>query len=312
MNTIIRVEILRIKIKGKPTLYPEAAIRGRLRLSGLDHKATEQVLTQILRKLPEEKHLTEQRLFEILRDKLAGEAKKRFDTVTKYYSIRRNEPQVPPLFVAVEGASATGKSMLALELASILVTTRIIGTDTIRLLMRQQTDEKKHPELFCHTYQAHAYKRAGPDSLDRIVRGYLGQCNLMKPVIFGLTQRIIKEGASGLIEGVHIIPGQLEKLSDSIIEVVINPQIKVHKQMFFSKGITEKITTVDTDTSKREREFHATRKIQEFMLERAKQNGVSIIGLKNFEDATENLIDLLYDRVENIIGKYGTAGPRTG
>jgi 2-phosphoglycerate kinase len=306
MNSIAWVQLLRIKVEGYPTLYPETAIRGRLRLSGLSRKRTETIMEQILRNLPEDEYISEGRLFEMLRDRLTAETKRRFDTITRYYKMRREIPEMPPLFVALEGASGTGKSILSLELASILVITRIIGTDTIRQLMRQQTDKNQHPELFCHTYQTHEYKRVGPSSLDKIIRGYLAQCNVMRTEITGLIQRIVREGAPGLIEGVHIIPGQLSRLSSSIIEVVIDPEKEVHQQMFVSKGLTEKLTTVDKNNSKREREFLATRKIHEYMKVQAQKNNVPIISFRDFEKATEELVNLLYERIETIDANYSS------
>lgn len=300
MNSIAWVQLLRIKVEGYPTLYPEIAIRGRLRLSGLSRKRTETIMEQILRNLPEDEYISEGRLFEMLRDGLTAETKRRFDTITRYHEMRREIPEIPPLFVALEGASGTGKSILALELASILVITRIIGTDTIRQLMRQQTDKNQHPELFCHTYQAHKYKQVGPSSLDKIIRGYLAQCSIMRTEITGLIQRIITEGAFGLVEGVHIIPGQLKKISSSIIEVFIDPEKEIHGQMFISKGVTEKLRTVDKESTKREREFLATRKIHDYMKEQAKENNVPIVNFTDFEKATQELVNLLYERIETI------------
>ena len=118
-----------------------------------------------------------------------------YDLLTKYEALRRTSKAIPPLILVFEGASATGKSMLALDFIVYLSITRIISTDTVRQVLRGIHSKEDHPELHCHTYQAHKYRQVGPEELNPMIRGYLAQCELIEPVIRDAVDRLAQEGA---------------------------------------------------------------------------------------------------------------------
>ncbi|MGD9396608.1 MAG: hypothetical protein PVJ05_09295, partial [Candidatus Thorarchaeota archaeon] len=209
--------------------------------------------------------------------------------------------EIPTIAVVIEGASATGKSLIALELMHDLTATRFISTDTVRQVLRGMMSEDQHPELFCHTYQAHIHRQAGPSDLAPVVRGFLAQCELISPHIETMAKRVIEEGAIGVIEGVHIQPGILQNMSSGVIEILINPNYETHRAMFSSKHEIGKLTTVSDDKTVRRKEFEATRAIQEFMIEEAQKSDVSIIELTSYEEIYQNISTLIVSRVRNLI-----------
>jgi 2-phosphoglycerate kinase len=227
-----------------------------------------------------------------------------FETLTSYESLRGESSEIPTIAVVLEGASATGKSLIALELMHDLTATRFISTDTIRQVLRGIVSEDQHPELFCHTYQAHIHRQAGPSDLDPLVRGFLAQCELISPHIETMTKRVIEEGAIGVIEGVHIQPGILQSLSPGVIEILVNPDYETHRAMFTSKHEIGKLTTVSDDKIVRSKEFEATRAIQEFMIENAQKSNVSIVGLTTYQDVYQEVSDLIISKVRDLLGSF--------
>ncbi len=251
---------------------PRVVVESRLRLAGLDASTREQVLAA----LPEVPHGIAWPDDSAI-DVVGSDHRDGLRIVLEYDRLRASGT-VRPIVLALEGASATGKSVVALEMVQCLAPTRTVTTDTVRQVLRAVLSAEQYPELFCHTYQAHKYRRAGPEGLNRAVRGYLAQCAVMQPAISGLVARVIYEGVDAVVEGVHLVPGTLEdsRNGDNVLEVVLNPPEELHRAMFLSKGLTG-LRTVDNRTEVREEEFAATREIQEYLVGRGKQAGCHII-----------------------------------
>ncbi len=293
---------MKIDFHGNLLPYPLAAMRGRLLLAGLSRKAAEDMLHQLTsHDAVLKEHLSLGDLATETRKLVPHLFLENYDLLTRYESLRRSTSDVPPIILAVEGASATGKSMLALDFIVNLSITRIISTDTVRQVLRGIHTPEDHPELYCHTYQAHKYRQAGSQKLDPIVRGYLAQCELVGPAILTSVERLIQEGTEALVEGVHILPGSLQGLSPSIVEILIHPDEATHRSMFIAKHGTAGLKTVSSDADVRESEFEATRLIQEHMAHLAKKNSIPVVALEDYEQASEEIRRILLDAISHIL-----------
>ncbi|MHA2353296.1 MAG: hypothetical protein ACXABX_09280 [Candidatus Thorarchaeota archaeon] len=242
---------MRLRLRDEVVPYPLFTIKGRLRLSGLD----DQAVSEIMHYSVVQDFETEEELFIHVRESLESfkpDVRSNFETLTKYEQYRGESSKLPAIVVVLEGASATGKSLIALELMRDLTATRFISTDSVRQVLRGIMSEKTHPEIFCHTYQAHTHRQAGPADLDPILRGFLAQCEIITPHIETMTENIIAEGAIAVVEGVHILPGSLQGISSGVIEVLINPDVVTHKAMFAGKYEMGKLRTVSEDFAVRE------------------------------------------------------------
>lgn len=202
--------------------------------------------------------------------------------------------EAPPLILAIEGASATGKSMLFLDLVQMLGATRVISTDSVRQVVRASTDRDEAPELFCHTYQAHRYRQAGPEGLEPAVRGFLAQRSLLLPLIRQSVKRVIDEGAVCIVEGVHLVPGDFID-ETQVMEVLINPDCDTHRAMFLDKQRSSGLTTITDDPKQRAQEFEAARAIQRYMRARAEEFQTVIIDLVDYEQALEDIRQAIVD-----------------
>jgi len=284
--------------------YPMAALKGRLRLSGFSDLDAEKTITELERHFSSSGEIpTQEDLVKTCRQLIQSSGMnilEDFDALTEYDTLRKNT-DIQPFVVVLEGASATGKSMLALDVIANLAATRIISTDTVRQILRGMLTSEQHPELYCHTYQAHVHKQSGPEDLHPVIRGFLAQCELITPTIRTSVHRVLEEGAEAIVEGVHIVPGDFQDLGTGILEVLVNPEENVHKAMFLAKHSTSGLKTVSDDTQDREREFEATRLIQEFMVKRATEMSVDAITLVDYEEAANELRVLVMDYIRRII-----------
>jgi 2-phosphoglycerate kinase len=291
---------MRLRLQDKEVPFPLLTIKGRLRLSGLNDQAISEVMHNSTVFTCE----TEEALLNYVRESLNSYESKvstNFETLTKYEESRRESAELPTIVVVLEGASATGKSLIALELMRDLAATRFISTDSVRQVLRGIMSKEEHPEIFCHTYQAHVHQQAGPSDLDPVLRGFLAQCEIITPHIETMTENIIAEGTVAVVEGAHILPGSLQSLSSGVIEVLINPDAETHKAMFAGKHSMGKLRTVSEDITIRDREFEATRAIQEYMLESAKKETVPVIVLTDYDEARISISALIVSVVENLL-----------
>jgi 2-phosphoglycerate kinase len=277
--------------------YPYIVLRGRLRLIGLSYHSIERIILQLGRKKITEKAIEDELSTE---DSVYGE---RFALLKQYDEARRGEKPIEPIVLVLEGASATGKSMLALTMINNIGATRIISTDTVRQVLRSLSTPETHPELYCHTYQAYEKRQVGSESLDPVVRGYLAQCEHIVPAIEKMALRIVKEGAEAVFEGVHVIPGSLSGISESIIEILINPAPEMHRNMFLTKRSLAGLQSVSSEEELRVKEYEATRKIQDFMLEAAYQSDVNVLELKEYDRLEWVTNEIILEKIKNLLDK---------
>ncbi len=298
---------MRLRFRDADIPFPLSVIRGRLRLSGLPDMRASDIEQDVVSKLSSIVNPTEEILLNLVRNSLESShdsIRDDFETLTKYEEMRRESHDIPPIVVVLEGASANGKSIIALELVHDLVATRFISSDTVRQVLRSILNEEEYPELYCHTYQAHLHRQTGIEELDPVVRGYLAQCDIITPHITKMTERILSEGASGVVEGVHIIPGELQKLSPGVIEVLIHPNDETHKMMFLNKHHTGKLRTVSKDIETREREYEGTKAIQRYMMKRAQDANLSIVEMNTFDEATIDISRIIVTTIGKLVVEY--------
>jgi 2-phosphoglycerate kinase len=280
--------------------YPLAVLRGRLRLSGLSDQETSNIIDNSLSVPSIQNSLTEDELvifIDSLLEKYPERIRDNFRLLTDYEQTRGDSRSTNSLILILEGASATGKSMLALELVQDLAATRFISTDTIRQIIRGIYDEQSHPELYCHTYQAYKHKQSGNISLDPIVRGYIAQSELIMKHLQDLVKRVHEEGAIAVFEGVHFLPGIVKGIDANILEIVINPSRNTHKIMFLSKNRIGKLKTVSQNLSIRTQEFEDTRKIQDYLISCAMSHEIPVINMESYEEARREISNLIVDTV---------------
>jgi 2-phosphoglycerate kinase len=292
---------MRLRVRDESIPYPLIVLRGRLRLSGLSYLEIEQVIGELQSAIKEGNLVPDHdELVQECHSLLSQTPKRQaalgaFDLLTKYEEVRRTSDAPPPLVLVIEGASATGKSMLAVEMIACLAATRTINTDTVRQVLRSIYDRNEHPELFCHTYQAHKHRMAGPEEHSDAVRGFIAQCELITPFVVRAVERILEEGTVAVVEGVHVVPGTFAT-EPGVIEVLIDPNPGDHLSMFKAKSSASGLKTVSDNDAQREAEFKAASEIQDYMVECAKRAlrfEDRIIVLDNYEQA--------FDAVRRII-----------
>src|SRR5438128_10041801 len=111
-----------------------------------------------------------------------------------------------PIVILIGGATGTGKSTVATEIAYKLGITRLTSTDSIRQTMRAFFSHEFMPTVHYSSFEAGL---AVPDADDPLVAGFLEQSRQVLVGVHASIERALQEGWSMVLEGVPLVPGLL-------------------------------------------------------------------------------------------------------
>ena len=193
--------------------------------------------------------------------------------------------------ILLSGSTGVGTSTYSLILANMLNIYTIIGTDSIREVIRSILHSKINPTLEKSTYLAGQTKNYAnkDEAIQRaeIIRAYKTQCDAVDVGIEGLIKRAKQENTSLILEGVHLRPGKLIESKilneDETLEFLLYIcDEKVHKRRFEQRQqqAPERMMKKYIDN------FREIRWIHDYLFERAKHAyGVCLINnSKSIED----------------------------
>jgi 2-phosphoglycerate kinase len=189
-----------------------------------------------------------------------------------------------PLVILIGGATGTGKSTVATQIAYRLGITRLTSTDSIRQTMRAFFSHEFMPSIHYSSFEAGA---AVQDADDPVVAGFLEQSRNVLVGVRASIERALQEGWSIILEGVHIVPGLLPTYLDGALVCPFILAIEdetTHAQHFFSRGSGGRPLAPYLD------HFEDIRHVQRFLAERAEREAVPVIENESADDTTDTVI----------------------
>jgi 2-phosphoglycerate kinase len=197
-----------------------------------------------------------------------------------------------PIVILVGGATGTGKSTVATEIAYRLGITRVTSTDFIRQTMRAFFSHEFMPSIHYSSFEAGL---AVPDTDDPLVAGFLEQSRQVMVGVRASLDRALQEGWSMVLEGVHLVPGLLPSLDGVLVSACVL-QISdetAHDQHFFSREAGEQ-----RPMAKYLDRFDEIRRLQRYIVARAEREGVAVIENESAERATGSVAELVLSAAE--------------
>ena len=199
-----------------------------------------------------------------------------------------------PIMVFIGGATGTGKSTVAAELAYRFGITRVTSTDFVRQTMRAFFSSDFMPSIHQSSFEA---GDAYPDADDPLEFGFLQQARNVLIGVRALIERALQEGWSIVLEGVHLVPGMVElprpDLAVSVFVVLSIDDEDEHVRHFRFR---------DEDSERPEsrylERFEDIRRLQEFVVARARREGVPVIENENADKAARTVADLVLEAAE--------------
>jgi 2-phosphoglycerate kinase len=199
-----------------------------------------------------------------------------------------------PIMVFIGGATGTGKSTVATELAYRFGITRVTSTDFVRQTMRAFFSSDFMPSIHQSSFEA---GDAYPDADDPVEFGFLQQARNVLVGVRASSERALEEGWSLVLEGVHLVPGMVElprpDLAVSVFVMLAIADEEEHVRHFRFR---------DEDTERPEsrylERFEDIRRLQEVVVARAQRAGVPVIENENADKAARTVADLVLAAAE--------------
>ena len=205
--------------------------------------------------------------------------------------------QGDPLHILIGGATGTGKSTIATDIAHRLGIIRTQSTDMLREVMRMMTPERLIPTL--HTSSFNAWKvqprtreqEQLEPTIDNIISGYLAQAKEVSVSSNAIIQRAQRESVSLVLEGIHNHPTLMEEIKQEQKGIVIPLMLAVIKRSSLKKRIKGRGSEATHRRAKRYiNQFDAIWDIQNFLLDEADQLNIPIIHNIRREEALEQIM----------------------
>jgi 2-phosphoglycerate kinase len=198
-----------------------------------------------------------------------------------------------PIVILVGGATGTGKSTVATEIAYRLGITRVTSTDFIRQTMRAFFSHEFMPSIHYSSFEAAI---AQPDADDPLIAGFLEQSRQVLVGVRASIDRALQEGWSMVLEGVHLVPGLLPSQLDGALVTACVLRISdetAHAQHFFSRE-----AGADRPMAKYLDRFGEIRRLQRYIVERAEREGVPVIENESADRATAKVAEFVLSAAE--------------
>jgi 2-phosphoglycerate kinase len=219
------------------------------------------------------------------------EGQETIQRVRRYQELRELDL---PIMVFIGGATGTGKSTVATELAYRFGVTRVTSTDFVRQTMRAFFSRAFMPAIHQSSFEA---GDAYPDADEPVEFGFLQQARNVLVGVRASSERALEEGWSLVLEGVHLVPGMVElprpELAVSVFVVLAISDEDEHVRHFHYR---------DEDSERQEsrylERFSDIRRVQELVVTRAQREGVPVIENEDADSAARTVADLVLDAAE--------------
>jgi len=228
------------------------------------------------------------------------------DAAARYQAWRRVKRMGRPVITVLSGASGVGKSTLATRLAVRLGVTRVVTTDTIREVLRTVVPQTVLPELHVSTFE----KPGDAPQDEDILASYWRQARAVCAATCAVARRLATEGRDAILEGVHIVPGQLsrELASHASGPIMVEFLLTLSDEDLHRRNLTDRV--------KREPARRGARHLGEFTTLRALQASLRAAAQRARvpeldASAPAELTQLVVDRVVGALPEPGL-GVRPG
>jgi 2-phosphoglycerate kinase len=208
-----------------------------------------------------------------------------------------------PIIVLIGGATGSGKSTVATEVAYRLGITRVTSTDFVRQTLRAFFSPEFMPSIHFSSFEAgSALSSAEEEEVDPLLHGFLDQTRNVLVGVNAAIERSLAEGWSTVLEGVHLVPGMLAPISDALVVqcVLAIESEEAHAGNFWIRDLSSNgMRPLDRYLER----LSDIRYLQDYIVERAEREGVPVINMNEREGATAAVMELVLtaaDRLQKV------------
>jgi 2-phosphoglycerate kinase len=205
-----------------------------------------------------------------------------------------------PIIVLIGGATGTGKSTVATEVAYRLGITRVTSTDFVRQTLRAFFSPEFMPSIHYSSFEAgKGLRSAEEEEVDPLLHGFLDQTRNVLVGVNAAIERSLAEGWSTVLEGVHLVPGMTAPIDDALVAqcVLAIDNEDAHASHFWIRDIaSDGARSLDKYLER----LSDIRYLQDYIVERAEKEGVPVIRNSDRESATSAVMELVLSAADRL------------
>ena len=197
-----------------------------------------------------------------------------------------------PIILLIGGATGTGKSTVATEVAYRLGITRVSSTDFVRQTMRAFLSPQFMPSIHWSSFDL-----PDEDELRDVLGAFVDQTQNVLIGVRAVIDRALQEGWSLVLEGVHLVPGMLPKVEGAL---VINCVLAIESEETHAAHFWVRDASSDglRPVEKYLDALPDIRLIQEFVVEQARRAGVPVVENSSIELSIATVMELVLSGAE--------------
>jgi 2-phosphoglycerate kinase len=208
-----------------------------------------------------------------------------------------------PIIVLIGGATGTGKSTVATEVAYRLGINRVTSTDFVRQTLRAFFSPEFMPSIHYSSFEAgKGLRSAEEEEVDPLLHGFLDQTRNVLVGVNAAIERSLAEGWSTVLEGVHLVPGMISPIESALVVqcVLAIDSEEAHASHFWIRDIA---SNGARSLDKYLERLSDIRYLQDYIVERAQREDVPVIRNTDREGATSAVMELVLtaaDRLQKV------------
>jgi 2-phosphoglycerate kinase len=298
-------EIMIVKAN-RETPFSRGILAQTLSQAGARLELAHEIANEVRGELLAEKRYTveEEEVLARVRDKLV---KKDAIVVSRLDKWRILRESTEPIVVLIGGATGVGTSTLAADVARRLNIQSVIGTDSIREVLRRAISPDLLPILHKSSYAIQPEDLRVPvEEEEMVLFGFREQASQVAVGVEAIVDRGLKEGTNLVIEGVHLVPevilGRYRDHPNVCPLVVYLSDERVHRARFYIRALG---TAMRRPAEEYIAYFKEIRQIHDYIVESAGRTGVQRVENLSIENTSDAAVEIVTNRVSGIAERAG-------
>ena len=296
-------ELITVSGNGSGNPFSKGILSQSLLAAAIDPNDAFEVARDIERKLlfsgvheVERKDLR-RRAYEALEQRVGEKAAQRYLVWRKF-----QDPEDRPVILLLGGATGTGKTSLALEVAHRLGIQRVLSTDSIRQVMRIMLSPELVPALHVSSFDD-AHQGVTAQGTDPVLDTFHSQVSTVAVGVCAAMDRAIAENVSLVLDGVSLVPGLVDLEAYREKADVIFLMVAVLDESSFTKRFESRAKESSRRPSRRYlKHLDAIMKVQDHLLELAERYEVPIVDNDSFEPSAKFIIRYVTEQLQKSEG----------
>ncbi len=291
------LEITIVK-EGKETPFSRGILAQTLSQAGARPEVAHRIASEVRGELVAEERYTveEEEVLARVRSKLMISDSLIVPRLDKWRTLRQS---TEPVIVLIGGATGVGTSTLAADVARRLNIQSVIGTDSIREVLRRAISPDLLPMLHKSSFAIGREDIRMPVEEDEtVIFGFRSQSTQVSVGIDAIVERALHEGTNIIIEGVHLAPeiilNRYREHPNVCSMVVYLSDEEVHRGRFQVRALG---TSMRRPAEEYISYFDEIRQIHDYIFESALRGGINTVENLSIEAASDAGVEIVANRV---------------